>query len=200
MSDEATLVIAGILVKGTTDQCVRALLEQRSRVVPGVTKTEVAQSPQRAAGLQAPPARRRRRHPARLHPDRRQPQRRHAAAAPARRRAGAARPRRGAAATSRSPARRARLRPRPLPPRGPQAGDHAADWPPRHRPRLRPRSPALGGGAQHRLAAPLPPPAGPLRAPRRHPRGVPHPGLLHHLLPTIEGVIVKRVLSATGGS
>jgi len=51
MSDEATLVIAGILVRGTTDQCVRALLEQRSRVVPGVTKTEVAQSPQRVSSV-----------------------------------------------------------------------------------------------------------------------------------------------------
>jgi len=49
-------------------------------------------------------------------------------------------------------------------------------------------------GSGHHLLDAMPAVRGRVGAPRRHPRGVPRPGLLHDLLPTIGGVIVKRVL------
>src|SRR5665647_2887843 len=96
---------------------------------------------------------------------------------------------------ARPPARRPRLRPRLLPPTVAGTRHYAIRRATGQRARLRPRRPALGRGAQLRLAASVPPSAGALRPSRRYPRGVSVPCLLRHLLPSAAGVIVKRVLS-----
>ena len=57
-----------------------------------------------------------------------------------------------------------------------------------------PRARALAGGAQPRLAAPVPPPPGALRAAGRHPRGLPDARLLPDLPQEAPGVILKPAL------
>ena len=81
-----------------------------------------------------------------------------------------------------APVRRPRLRPRGLSRPGPRRADHPAHRPARHRTRLRPRRLPLGRGRSDRFAALVSPPAHPLGDPRRHPPGVRHPRLRHHLL------------------
>ncbi|CAA9554161.1 MAG: Mobile element protein, partial [uncultured Thermomicrobiales bacterium] len=123
-----------------------------------------------------------RRHPARRAPDRRQPPR-------VGRLRGAARcdppdqaAQRAAAQTPEQAARRQGLRHPPLPRRAaspPQPGPHR---PQGHRQQRAARSSPLGGRAHPGVAQPLPAPDGALRAPRRHPPGVPLPRLRAHLL------------------
>ncbi|WP_409566547.1 transposase [Methylobacterium sp. E-065] len=61
----------------------------------------------------------------------------------------------------------------------PSAGDHAAHRPPRHREQRAARPPSRGRQAHPRVVQPLPPPARPLRAMRRHLRSL-HPLRLRH--------------------
>jgi hypothetical protein len=64
--------------------------------------------------------------------------------------------------------------------------------PARHRTRLPPRRLPLGRARRDRFAALVSPPAHPLGDPRRHPPGVHHPRLRHHLLATPARLAVTR--------
>jgi hypothetical protein len=145
--------------------------------------------------FKAPPPHRRHGRPARHQPDRRQPQRHHPADPARGRRAGARGQGRPTAAQARDARGRPRLRPRRLPAPAAPAWHPPPDRPSAHRPRLGAGSPALAGRAQPLLAAPVPPPAGALRAPGRHPRGVPHARLLPDLPQEAPGIILKSALS-----
>ena len=140
-----------------------------------------------------------RRHPARLRPHRRQPPRCHPDDPACRPDTGRARHRRPAAPPTRPTRRRSRLRlPKPPAP-APPARDQTGDRPPRNHARLRPGPLPLGRRAHLRLAASVPPPARPLRTPRRHPRSLPRHRLLPHLLPpTHREQQMKRALRTCG--
>src|SRR5436190_1930226 len=110
-------------------------------------------------------------------------------------RAAGARPGRPPAKTSRTRARRSRLRPRQVPPRAAAALHHAGDRTSPHRTRLRPRPLPLGRRAHLRLATSLQAAARPLRPPSRDPRSLPRARLLPRLLQEAPALIVIRVLS-----
>ena len=95
--------------------------------------------------------------------------------------------------------RRPRLRPRQVPAARLAARCQADHRPPANRARLRPRPPPLGRRTNLRPAAQPPPTSHPHRPQRGHPRRLPRPHLLPHLLATTRDSIEPadaEVLSA----
>ncbi len=92
-------------------------------------------------------------------------------------------------------ARRQGLRLPALPPGVDAAGHQGPDRAQRRRLQRPARPPPLGGGADVRLAGPVPPPHHPLRTPPRHPRRLPLPRLLAHL-PQRDHTVLLGALSA----
>ncbi len=135
----------------------------------------------RQTGVEAPSCGRPGGHAARRDVVGRQPARQHDAGADPGRRSRRTARARSTASSPRQAARRQRLRPQALSSGMPSPLGHTPHCPARRRKQPEAWAPSLGGGADLRLARPLPPPCRPLRTPRRHPHGLPQTRLRSRL-------------------
>lgn len=160
----------------------------------------------RQARYETSPRHRRARHPARLLPERGQPARqRHDGGHPRCRPASAEWSTRTTATPPGQAARRQGLRCQGSTSGVPGARDRAAHRPTRCREQAKARPPPMGGRTHPRLVQPLPSPARPLRATRRHLRGLHQPrGQSHHTQPDqtvlLDALSRYRSQCRTGGA